>query len=678
MKKLLLSIPFLLVFLPLHEHGASANRTSPAGTWYLNANNSRLTLSISGDAAGPLTASLVNENGNAEVIDNITWEAPGSRLEFRGLESGAWQWYRTTIVEGVLTGRFSRSTESGNKPPLSSYKYHVTGWNAAYLDQRLTPRVYDVLIDSRYRGTLRFDSSPDSSNGYSGRLKIYSTFDGGAAGEEPESDVEVTRWDGARLSFVRHDKNRTQIYTGTVSGRTIAGTYTQTGVEGGTPWSGARAQVLSYGFGAPRDPSDRGEWQERTRRQLCHLMMADNPAPLSHTSTVLGSGLVPITPTPYPAERDDNPAQWPQNYRLTELRFDYSLPNPYGGEPLSRNSHGYMAVPNGLPRAGRKYPAVLAVNGHGGSAWKMMSGTDHYYWYGDAFARRGFVVLALDISHRPIGERAAPYMSAPLYSNEPRGDDPDHGNGLHPSIKAAGFDSDWEEDGERVWDAMRALDYLLAQPNVDSSRVLVTGLSMGGEITTITSALDTRVALSIPAAFSPDLGVLQYHGNHPCWRWLNADIREYVDTSDLFALIAPRPLIVETGKIDTTYSRFLPPFAADKEVVRRARVAYGGETGNLVHYLHYDQHNFHAGDVNPTHAAEANVRIPEVIQPTAQRSSGWQMDGHTYALRGTLFDLVSGFLGGGRGAGVGGQGTGSRGQAGTNLLVIATKNGQTE
>jgi len=153
------------------------------------------------------------------------------------------------------------------------------------------------------------------------------------------------------------------------------------------------------------------------------------------------------------------------------------------------------------------------------------------------------------------------------------------------------------------------------------------------------------LALSIPAAFSPDLNVVAHHGNHPCWRWLHADITEYVDTSDFLSLIAPRPVIIETGKADPTYSQFHAPFAADKQVVRRARIAYGGETGNLVHYLHYDRHNYHVGDINPTHPSELGLRIPQVIQPTAQSPLGWQTDGRTYILKGSLFDLISFFLG---------------------------------
>ena len=62
----------------------------------------------------------------------------------------------------------------------------------------------------------------------------------------------------------------------------------------------------------------------------------------------------------------------------------------------------------------------------------------------------------------------------------PWGDDPSHGNGPHASIRPDELESsDWEEHGERVWDAMRALDYLISLPFVDSKNVIVTGLSMG-------------------------------------------------------------------------------------------------------------------------------------------------------------------------------------------------------
>lgn len=175
--------------------------------------------------------------------------------------------------------------------------------------------------------------------------------------------------------------------------------------------------------------------------------------------------------------------------------------------------------------------------------------------------------------------RAAPRSCLSVfYNNVTHGDDCQHGNCEHPSIIWPGFaDSDFEEDGERVWDAMRAVDYLLTLPAVDPKRIVVTGLSLGGEITTWTAALDARLAAAMPAGYSPDTDVMYYHGNHPCWLWRWSNVREYIDTSSLHGLIAPRPMVVMTGRQDRTYSSRDPPFSADKQVARRSRAVYGAQ-----------------------------------------------------------------------------------------------------
>lgn len=625
---------FLALMLPslLVVPAAYGDTSGPAGTWQLASNGYPLTATlVAGSQSGAYQGALINENGGSEQLDNIAWDATARRLEFRRNGNGFWQWYRGVVVEGIFVGRFSHSSQSSARPQqLSAFAWHATGWNSNYLDANLAPRVFEVLLNNDYRARLRIDYSPDAASQYGGRLKVYSTVSGGAGGEEVEHELEVTQWNGTNLRFVRRGEGWTQVYTGVVAGRTISGTFTHSGQPGAFPWNGKRAEVLSYGL-IPKGPNGRAAWQERTRRQLFHLMMAGNPAPLTRNVTDVNCpqppcNLPPLASAQLPSERDDNPGSWPRQYRLRELQFDYTLPNPYGNQPLARRSHAYLAVPTTPPPGGGKYPAVLAVNGHGGSAWQMMNPGSGYFWYGDAFARRGFVVLAVDISHRASG------------------DDPDHGNVAHPPIQAPGFDSDWEEDGERAWDAMRGLDYLLSLPNVDDDRVLVTGISMGGEIATIVGALDPRIALSIPAGFSPDLGVMIYNGNHECWRWRNADTREYVDTSDFYALTAPRALIIQTGKADRTFSQFQSPFAADKQVARRTRAAYGGQGHRFIHYLHYDGHHYHAGDINPTHSTERGVRVPEVIEPTAPWSVEWQSDGRTSAERSTLFDYVAFYL----------------------------------
>jgi hypothetical protein len=301
-----------------------------------------------------------------------------------------------------------------------------------------------------------------------------------------------------------------------------------------------------------------------------------------------------------------------------------------------REAHGFVAVPTTAPPA-HGYPVAVALNGHGGGALRDFDPQNATYWYGDGFARRGYVVVAVDISHRPLGDRQT------LYDNELTGDDPGNGNGTHPAIRDAGFLSDWEEDGERAWDAMRALDYVLARPDVDPSRVTVVGLSMGGEVTDWVGALDTRVGATLAAGSPPDLAVMQLLGNHPCFNWVRGRVREYVDPADLHALVAPRSLILETGLLDTTYSGSAFPFASAKQVVRRAQPAFDALGGTLIHYMHDGGHLFRVGDAAPGFDTGNGVTAPMLAAPETDddSSEAWESDRSTTVYSVTsLFDIL--------------------------------------
>ncbi|MBS1237846.1 MAG: Acetyl xylan esterase, partial [Deltaproteobacteria bacterium] len=53
--------------------------------------------------------------------------------------------------------------------------------------------------------------------------------------------------------------------------------------------------------------------------------------------------------------------------------------------------------------------------------------------------------------------------------------------------------------GLEVWSAMRALDYLATRPEVDSERIGVTGISGGGVMTWLLTALDGRIKAAAPS-----------------------------------------------------------------------------------------------------------------------------------------------------------------------------------
>ncbi|HEY2903797.1 MAG TPA: hypothetical protein VGL59_24645, partial [Polyangia bacterium] len=450
--------------------------------------------------------------------------------------------------------------------------------------------------------------------------------------EQLSEDVAVQQWDGHVLRFSRPASVDQDQFTGVVVGRHIAGTVTNRTADARS-WTGQRAEVLSHGL-VPRPLLTAQDWQARTRRRLGWLAMAGNPAPLSATATVTGRFL-PVPTTTLSDHRDDSAASWPQNYQLTELALDLTLPSTGVGAPLARHIHAVMAVPTTPPPASG-FPVAVVANGHWGGAWRTFDPQNTIYWYGDSFARRGYVVLAVDISHRPLADRQA------LYTDLLTGDDPANGNDSHPAIKDDGLDSEWEEDGERTWDMMRGLDYVLGRDDVDRGRVTVVGLSMGGEIAEWEGAMDPRVGVVVAAGAPPDLAVMRYHGNHPCYRWQRAEIREYLDPSDLDALIASRTLVRETGLVDTVYSDLAAHFASAKQVVRRAAPAFVTLGGQLIHYLHFDAHAFHVGEPLPEAATALGVTTPveSDVVSVAPWSMDWETNQTTRAIRDSLFDAI--------------------------------------
>lgn len=614
----------LLLLLCLVSIASGNDSSSPAGTWYLSAEDQRLVLTIEHHDQDDTWSGWFQVEGTpgvSEEINHLEWFPETRRIVIQtNTASGLWRWHRGHIVEGVIKGRASSPRTSSTQPAVTAFTRHFTGWNASHIDQQITPRAFDLQLDGDYLARLRIDETSPGSGLHVGQLKVYASQSQGALDEAVQYDIHVSHWDGTLLQFQRGDTDDWQAFSGTVDGRHLNGQYFQSGSPQVRQWQGTRAEVLGRGVGTGMDANGINAWQARLRPQLELLTMAGAPQPLSLDVNILAKDLPPLASNGMHPRRDDNPEQWPQAYRMDELELNIELPNPYGAQPLHRRAHGYLARP--VAPAESKRPAIVVLNGHGGSAWSMMNPDNHQYWYGDAFARRGYVVLALDVSHRT------------------HGDDPEHGNGLHPPIAAPGFSTDWEEDGERAWTAMRGIDLLLEQPDVDPTRIVVAGLSMGGEVAAIVGAMDTRVWATVVAGYSPDLMVIRHRDNHPCWDWQWGDLTEYVEMSDYQALVAPRLHVVQTGMIDSVFSDFLPPFASDKQVVRRSRPAHFATSGLLLHHLHDSGHVLRIGDISVDGAPAPGMRTPLIYDPVVPGDLDWQTSTETQPLGLTLFELL--------------------------------------
>ena len=599
------------------------------GHWYATRNGGdRVTLVFAngqGPSAGDISH-LEKTDDAAAPIEHVTIDTDGT-LRFGVDESDGMTWYRLTIRDGILAGRYAVQEDAPTDP--AAYAGRLIAWRDETFGADIVPRVWDVSLDGHHQGIVRIDRAAAGSSQLVGTLKPYATD--GRLDEQPSEDLDVRRWDGATLAFVRPASPAQASFEGTVSGRMVAGTVTA-GDGSTAPWTGTRIEVLTHGIGA-RTSADTADWQARTRARLGLLALGGNPQPLSTLVTV-GASQGPIADDAGELNRDDDGADWPQTYGLQELSFDSAIADPDGGAPLLRHAHGWVATPE-APAPPGGYPVALVLNGHGSSARDVFDGKSTY-WYGDAFARRGFLVVAVDVGHRPLGDRAS------LYTDKTEGDDAPTGNGTHPAIEAAGLTSDWEEDGERTWDVMRALDYALGRPDVNPRDVTAVGLSMGGEVTDWVAAMDTRIRVAFAAASPTDLTILRLHGNHACWRWQRGDAGEYLDPGDLAALVASRVLVRETGKRDPTYSDLAAPFGSAKEVVRRARPAFDALGGRLIHYLHFDAHAFHVGQYCALDAADDGVTTPidEAPSPADAWSTSWLVDGATVELLPSIFELL--------------------------------------
>lgn len=202
----------------------------------------------------------------------------------------------------------------------------------------------------------------------------------------------------------------------------------------------------------------------------------------------------------------------------------------------------YLLIPRSLQH-GSPARAVLCLHGHGrgkddvvglvGSLRQRQERIRCYnYDYGRQFAGRGFVVLAPDA--RVFGERAADGMNCTWAA-------------------VAGLLLGKVLVGMRVWDAVRALDYLQSRQEVAPDRIACVGLSWGALHTTYTAALDERVKVAVVSGFFSTFKdhLIDAH-NCPCQCVPN--LLRYVELADIDALIAPRPLFIESGTEDPYFT----------------------------------------------------------------------------------------------------------------------------
>ena len=244
---------------------------------------------------------------------------------------------------------------------------------------------------------------------------------------------------------------------------------------------------------------------------------------------------------------------------------------------------GYLLVPKRLRAPA---PAVLCLHGHGRGVddivgiredGKMRSRLGGYQKdFALQCVRRGYVVLAIE--QLGFGHR----RDATARAGRPRASScmPAAGAALLLGRTMIGW---------RAWDAIRAIDYLAARPEVDADRLAVMGISGGGATTFFTAAVDERVKNAVVSGYFCTFRDSIYSIPHCMDNYIPGILR-YAEMYDLAGLIAPRSLFVETGTDDRIF-----PVEATRRAVCKAREIYRAmdADGRLGFEVFEGTHQFH-------------------------------------------------------------------------------------
>ena len=199
-----------------------------------------------------------------------------------------------------------------------------------------------------------------------------------------------------------------------------------------------------------------------------------------------------------------------------------------------------------LPKTGAApWPAVLCHHQHGGEfdvgkdgPAGLGSTPDQHYAI--ELARRGYVTLAPDAIC--FNERRDP-------TGRLKGAEYERYQALHRLTEGKTL------QGKYVWDACRAIDYLVSRPEVDRARIGMIGHSLGGQETLFTTAADLRIKAAVSSCGFASLAVLKRDRILHNFALFVPGLSEAGDYGAVLALVAPRPFLVAARTADPIFPR---------------------------------------------------------------------------------------------------------------------------
>jgi len=250
-------------------------------------------------------------------------------------------------------------------------------------------------------------------------------------------------------------------------------------------------------------------------------------------------------------------------------------------EELILRAEGHSDLPVHLltPRAGfsGKRPGILALHGHGPFGHDPVAGIattaalaknieDFNYHYGLELVRQGYVVAAPCFT--PFGRRLDDPKSY-------RGQDPCAITFVRMQLLGKLLMA------ENLRDALWSLQLLAQHEQVDPERIGCVGLSYGGRMTMLTSALAPQIRVAV---ISGALNLMQERisGRYSCGAQVIPGLLNFGDVPEIASLIAPRPCLWEVGAKDP-----LIPQDRVEAALERLRRAY--RAFDALHHVDVDR-----------------------------------------------------------------------------------------
>lgn len=187
-----------------------------------------------------------------------------------------------------------------------------------------------------------------------------------------------------------------------------------------------------------------------------------------------------------------------------------------------------------LPTSPAPYPAVAVSSGHSRTA----KTADYNQRVGIALARNGIAALCYD----PIGQGERSQIlndqGAPQFSSTTQ---------EHFLIGVGSILLGTNTAKYRIWDGMRAIDYLVSRDDVNAEKIGFTGCSGGGTVTSYVMALDDRVACAAPACYLTSFHrLIETIGPQDAEQNIFGQVAKGLDHADYVLLRAPRPTLISS------------------------------------------------------------------------------------------------------------------------------------